>query len=144
MDKRWTIAGMLGTALAAIVLVGTLVAPTPAAARGGIGVTVYGGYYAYPPYYYRPRYYYYPAPYYYYPPPPPPPVVYVPVPAPAPPPQPAPTATPQPVPSAAPPVPQASKTNCRDYETTMTIDGKPQKVTGMACLQADGSWRIIR
>lgn len=110
--------------------------PAPAAARTsigvGVGVSYYGGHPHYPPYYYRPRYYYYPPPVYYYPPPPPP-VVYVPVPTPA----------PQAAP-AAPPVPPASQTNCRDYESTMTIDGRAQKVTGTACLQADGTWRIVR
>lgn len=136
LTGRRRLFGLIGVGLVA--LASLIVVPTPAEARGGIGVTVYGGYggyYGHPHYYYRPRYHYFPPPYYYYPPPPPPPVVYVPVPAPAP--QPAPTAAP-------PPVPTASQTNCREYETTMTIDGRPQKVTGTACLQPDGTWRIIR
>lgn len=130
--RAMRLSAFAGLALSALVV--TLLAPAPAAARGGVGISVYGSYHAYPPYYYRPRYYYYPPPYYYYPPPPPP-VVYVPVPQP-PPPQAAPAATPA--------VPPASQTNCKDYQSTITIDGRPQRVTGTACLQADGTWRIIR
>jgi hypothetical protein len=32
---------------------------------------------------------------------------------------------------------------CREYQSTTTIDGRPQPVYGTACLQPDGSWRII-
>ncbi|MCP4326981.1 MAG: hypothetical protein GY791_00895 [Alphaproteobacteria bacterium] len=31
---------------------------------------------------------------------------------------------------------------CRDYEQTVTIDGKTEKATGTACKTADGSWRV--
>ena len=123
----------LGSALLALIAL-LIAAPDAAQARGGIGVTVYGGggYYPYPyhpHYYYGPRYYY-PPPYYYYPPPPPA-VIYVPPPAPPP----ATTTT---------SVPTASQAQCREYESATTIDGRPQKVVGTACLQPDGSWRIIR
>ena len=30
---------------------------------------------------------------------------------------------------------------CRDYESTVTMDGQPEVVTGTACRQDDGSWR---
>lgn len=30
---------------------------------------------------------------------------------------------------------------CREYTVNATIGGKPEKVTGTACRQADGSWR---
>ncbi|MEK9670900.1 MAG: RT0821/Lpp0805 family surface protein [Rhodospirillaceae bacterium] len=33
--------------------------------------------------------------------------------------------------------------NCREYETTIVIDGKTEKATGTACRQPDGSWRIV-
>ncbi len=126
------IAGTLGGALLALSAL-FIALPDSAAARGGFGISVYGGgHYGYAPYYYhRPRYYY-PPPYYYYYPPPPPAVIYVP-----PPPPPA-TQT------IAPSVPTASQANCREYESTTTIDGRPQKIVGTACLQPDGSWRIIR
>jgi hypothetical protein len=32
---------------------------------------------------------------------------------------------------------------CREYQSTMTIGGRPQPVFGTACLQPDGSWRIV-
>ena len=31
---------------------------------------------------------------------------------------------------------------CRDYQTTIVIDGKDERATGTACRQPDGSWRI--
>jgi hypothetical protein len=31
---------------------------------------------------------------------------------------------------------------CRDYTVQAVVDGKPQSVTGQACQQADGSWRV--
>ena len=31
---------------------------------------------------------------------------------------------------------------CRDYTVQATADGKPETVTGHACRQADGSWRV--
>ena len=38
--------------------------------------------------------------------------------------------------TAAPPGPE-----CREYHTTVTIDGKPQKAYGKACRQTDGTWK---
>ena len=35
----------------------------------------------------------------------------------------------------------ASGTPCRDFTVDATIDGKPEKLTGAACRQADGSWK---
>ena len=32
---------------------------------------------------------------------------------------------------------------CRDYQTTVLIDGKQERATGTACRQADGSWRVV-
>lgn len=33
-------------------------------------------------------------------------------------------------------------TPCREYVTDAVVDGEPQKVTGHACRQADGTWKI--
>jgi hypothetical protein len=32
---------------------------------------------------------------------------------------------------------------CREYSRTATVDGQPVEVYGTACLQPDGSWRIV-
>lgn len=32
---------------------------------------------------------------------------------------------------------------CREYVTTAVIGGKPQKIYGKACRQADGSWQAV-
>jgi surface antigen len=34
--------------------------------------------------------------------------------------------------------------NCREYQSTVTIDGRPQPTYGRACLQPDGTWRIVQ
>ena len=34
--------------------------------------------------------------------------------------------------------------DCRVYETAVTIDGRTENVTGRACRQVDGSWRVIQ
>ncbi len=77
--------------------------------------------------------YYAPPPGYY---PPPPGYYYAPAPAYA-----------APVPAYAPAPPQQpsySTANCREYSSTIMIDGQEQRSYGTACLQADGSWRIVR
>lgn len=33
---------------------------------------------------------------------------------------------------------------CREYQTTVTIDGKTENAHGTACRQADGSWRVVK
>lgn len=81
----------------------------------------------------------YPPPVFYYPPPPPP-VVYAPPAYYAPPPPPAAYAPP---PSAPVAPAQASGQQCREYQTTTTINGRPQQTFGTACLQPDGTWRIV-
>ena len=100
---------------------------SPAAANGhgggrvffGFGVNTWG-----------PPAYYYPPPYYYYPPPA---VVYAPAPA---------YGTVQPIPAA--PTYQAPVSQtCREYQTTVMVDGQAQPSYGTACLQPDGTWRII-
>jgi surface antigen len=37
---------------------------------------------------------------------------------------------------------QSGGTYCREYQQTVTIDGKPQQSYGTACRQPDGSWKI--
>jgi surface antigen len=36
----------------------------------------------------------------------------------------------------------ASGNYCREYQTTVVIDGKQERANGTACRQPDGSWRI--
>lgn len=33
--------------------------------------------------------------------------------------------------------------NCRDFENTFTVDGKKETITGTACRQPDGTWRVV-
>ena len=37
----------------------------------------------------------------------------------------------------------AAGNTCREYETTVTIDGKVERATGTACKQPDGTWKIV-
>ena len=37
----------------------------------------------------------------------------------------------------------AEGTYCREYQTTVLIEGKQERATGTACRQADGSWRVV-
>jgi hypothetical protein len=65
----------------------------------------------------------------------PPDVIYMPAPLPAAPPVPA---------TAASPVYQATDGRyCREYQATITVNGQRQPGFGTACLQPDGSWRIV-
>ena len=106
--------------LAAGLLAVAVAAPSAANARGfvsfGVGVPLAG-----PPAYYYPP----PPPVYYYPPP----AYYTPPPA-----------------AYALPVAQnqAPEQTCREYQSTTTIDGRPQNTYGTACLQPDGTWQIVR
>jgi hypothetical protein len=63
-------------------------------------------------------------------PPPPPPVYYVYPPPPAVYPSPAP--------------PSAAAQTCREYRRTASIGGTPQTLIGTACLQPDGTWKIMQ
>jgi hypothetical protein len=42
-----------------------------------------------------------------------------------------------------PPAAPASQQNCREYQTATIIGGRPQPAYGTACLQPDGTWRIV-
>ncbi len=143
--------GALG--LVGAVAAGLLALPQPAAADSfsfgystgghrhhGHGQRYYGRpYYGPPRYafsYYYGRPYYYPPPVYYYPqyvPVAPPPVVYVPVPR-------APAMAAQP----SSPVYQTQNGQyCREYQGTLNIGGQQQPSYGTACLQQDGSWKLM-
>ena len=37
----------------------------------------------------------------------------------------------------------AAGENCREYQQTVTIDGKTEQAYGRACRQSDGSWKIV-
>lgn len=112
------------TLVAAGIVAAAGAAPAPASARVIVGVGVGLPLFVPPPVYYPP------APVYYLPPPPPP-VYYVPAPA---------AAIAPPAPPAA---PAAQDSDCRPYNSTTVIDGTPQQLTGTACRQPDGSWRIV-
>ena len=119
---RATIIGSLVFGAATVALV-----PSPADARVrvgiGFGIPLFAPAYA-APVYYPPAYY--PAPYAYAP-------VYV-----SPPASYYPSAQ-----SAAAPAPAVASGQCREYQTTTVIGGTPQQAVGTACLQPDGTWRII-
>ncbi|HEY0522162.1 MAG TPA: hypothetical protein VGD08_02150 [Stellaceae bacterium] len=100
----------------------------------GIGAPIYGpsyGYYGYGPYRYwgPPAYYYGPPPVVYAPPPPT--VVYAPPSAPV-------AAAP-----VSPPYVARDGQTCREYQTQVTVDGRLQPSHGTACLQPDGTWRLM-
>lgn len=102
----------------------------PAEARFVVGIGVGVPF----PAYYPPPYYAYP-PAYYYPPPvvyAPPPVVYA-----------APPGPPVAANPASAPYTAANGQTCREYQTTVTVNGQPQDTHGTACLQPDGTWRIV-
>lgn len=105
--------------------------------RHGGSVIIYGGP-AYAPVYP------YPYPYYAYPPPvygvPAP--AYVAPPAYVSPPQPTYVSPPAPAPLAA-PMPAQQSSDCREYQTTITVAGRQQPAYGVTCRQPDGSWRIV-
>ncbi len=107
-----------------------------AQARGSVTVDIgIGGYY--PAYgHHHHRHYYAPPPVVMYPAPPvvvyepPPRVVYAPSPYVA--------ADP-----AGPMYRSGDGRQCREYQSTVMIGGRPQSSYGTACLQADGTWRIV-
>ena len=93
------------------------------------------GYYGYPGYYYPP---YYVAP---------PPVAYVPPPAYYAAPAPAPVyAAPSSIPAdqTSPTYTDERGQTCREYQSTAIVGGASQPTYGTACLQPDGSWRVVR
>ena len=93
--------------------------------RHHYGPRYHYGYHDAPPVYYAPpRVVYVPAP--------PPSVVYVPA--------------PEPALAAVPTSPvyrAANGQHCREYQSTLSVGGMPQPSYGTACLQPDGSWRVV-
>jgi hypothetical protein len=109
-----------------LAVIAGLAAPSAAEARGFVGFG-FGVPLGPPAYYPPPPVYYAPPPAYYYPPPPayyPPPEAYAP---------------PSTVGEES-----AQDQTCREYQSTTTIDGRPQPSYGTACLQPDGTWHIVR
>jgi hypothetical protein len=49
-----------------------------------------------------------------------------------------------PPPPAAAPAPSNGTADCRDYQTTITIDGKPQPLVGTVCKGPDGNWHVVQ
>ncbi len=39
---------------------------------------------------------------------------------------------------------RASGAYCREYQTTVVVDGKTEKAFGQACRQPDGTWKVIQ
>lgn len=123
----------LASAVAGFGLVAILGSAFPAAAHGWHDGPWHRG-----PWYHGPRTTFYFRPVYREPPPvvvyrqaPPPVVVYT---------EPAPVT----VSPASPAYTDARGRTCREYQTTVTVGGTPQPAYGTACLQPDGSWRVVR
>lgn len=38
----------------------------------------------------------------------------------------------------------AAAPRCREFDTVVTIAGRPQQAFGTACLQPDGSWKVVQ
>lgn len=39
---------------------------------------------------------------------------------------------------------RATGAYCREYQTTVVVDGKSEKAFGQACRQPDGSWKVVQ
>lgn len=134
-----------GLGLLGALALGVFVMPAAPAKADSFGFSYNsGGYYA--PRHYHGPYHRYPARYVYVAPPPvyyappPPRVVYV---------NPPPVYAPPPpvvyqVPQTLPGGPLASNQQCREYQSTAVVNGQAVPSYGTACLQPDGSWRIVR
>jgi hypothetical protein len=144
---RWITGVGTAAVVAGLAYCAALLVPTPAEARVFVGVG-FGFPIGFPGYYYPP----YPYPYYY----PPPPYYPLPpsYPAPGAYPPPAPPAPGGYTPSAAPQAPpitytprwpwtDASGRQCREYQTTRDVQGRPTKVYGTACRDPDGQRRVV-
>ncbi|XEY21973.1 hypothetical protein ABMY26_33055 [Azospirillum sp. HJ39] len=128
---------MIAAVSAATVVAGPAQARTSVSVGIGVGpiFPAYG--YYHPHRYYAPPYRYYAPPpvVQYYAPPPvvyaPPPVVYAPAPA------------PMAVDPAGPAYYSRNGQQCREYQSSAVVGGRSQPVYGTACLQSDGTWRIV-
>lgn len=136
-----------GLGILGALALGTVVLPAAPAKADSFAFSYSSGYHGgyYPRHYhggYRARYVYVAPPPVYYAPPPPR-VVYVnPPPAYYPPP---PVVYQQAPPQTLPGGPLASAdTQCREYQSTAVVNGQRVPSYGTACLQPDGSWRIVR
>lgn len=135
----------IGLGLLGAVALGAFALPAAPAKADSFGFSYSSGGY-YPRHYHGP-YHRYPARYVYVAPPPvyyapPPRVVYVnPAPVYVPPP---PLVVYQAPPQVLPGGPLASNQQCREYQSTAVVNGQAVPSYGTACLQPDGSWRIVR
>ncbi|MGH6619169.1 MAG: hypothetical protein ACREF6_06465, partial [Alphaproteobacteria bacterium] len=57
--------------------------------------------------------------------------------------QPQPPVTPQATPQPAPQATAPAGPECREFQTTVTIGGKPEKAYGQSCRQPDGTWKQV-
>ena len=39
--------------------------------------------------------------------------------------------------------PLVTGATCREFKSTVNVDGKQEAVTGTACQQADGTWKVV-
>ncbi len=51
---------------------------------------------------------------------------------------------PPPVDAVPPPPGPAVSNGCREFQSTVIVDGQPRMSKGLACPQADGTWRIVQ
>jgi hypothetical protein len=51
---------------------------------------------------------------------------------------------PPPPPVVVAPAPQIAGQDCREFTAPVTVNGQPAEATGEACLQPDGSWRVVQ
>ncbi len=129
MLTRYVASRLVRPVFSSILVAATMVAmaAAPAAAHGGSRVFFGFNTFVPTPNYYPPPYYYPPAYYY------PPPAVYAPAPGYG-------SVQPQP---ATPTYQDSSGRTCREFQTTIQVDGQWQPSYGTACLQPDGSWQIV-
>ncbi len=131
MKAAWR-ALALGTVMVAA---SAMALPGIAAARGSVSIGIGVGP-VFPAYgYYHPHRYYAPPVVMYAPPPvvvydPPPAVVYAPPPS-------------LRADPAGPLYRSGDGRQCREYQSTVMIGGRPQPTYGTACLEGDGTWRIV-
>ncbi|XKH37697.1 hypothetical protein ACIU1J_20345 [Azospirillum doebereinerae] len=131
--RRGLALGALAVAAMALAIPGSA-----AAARGSVSFGIGVGP-IFPSYgYYEPHRHYGPPPVVMYAPPPPPVVVYGQPPAVVYAPPPSVAADPT-----GPVYRSANGQQCREYQSTILIGGRPQPSFGTACLMADGTWRIV-
>jgi len=46
-------------------------------------------------------------------------------------------------PGSAPPNQSGDQSYCREFQTTIVVDGRPEQAHGTACMQPDGTWQVV-